>query len=264
MRDFSASASSSATARVRQSFGRGLVSYHQAATVQAQIADDLAALLGAHRGDGPLARALEFGCGTGHLTRALTKRFAIADLTLNDLVPDCANHVRATMPAGQKNAFCSGPIETLEVGAGFGLIASASVVQWIPDQRALLQNLSDRLAPGGWLALSSFGTAQFAELQALGSAACAPGYRDAGDWQVVLPEGVELVIARQDPIRLYFNSARAVLRHLRETGVNGNAQGGWTRARLADFERQYAAQFGTDQGLPLTYDAVWIVARKPS
>ena len=261
MRDFIQTTPVSAS-RVQQSFCRGLTTYHRAACVQAQIANDLADMLILHRGAHLVDRALEFGCGTGHLTRALTERVGIESLTLNDLVAECQTHAMARLPAGQKVRFQSGRVEALDAGDRFDLITSASVVQWIPDQRQLLQDLSARLVSGGWLALSGFGSGQFGELQALGSAASAPGYRNARDWQTILPDGLELVATQQRDIPMYFDTARAVLRHLRETGVNGNAQGGWTRAKLAAFEQAYVTRFGTDSGVPLTYDAVWVLARK--
>ncbi|UWQ92444.1 methyltransferase domain-containing protein [Rhodobacteraceae bacterium M382] len=261
MRDFSPPSSPPAS-RVRQSFCRGLSSYHQSASVQADIARNLADMVVTHRGAQAVGRCLEFGCGTGHLTRALVDRLSIADLALNDLVGDCEPHVMARLPAGQRARFQAGPVERLDPEGTFDLIASASVVQWIPDHRCLLRDLSNRLESGGWIALSGFGQDQFGELQALGSSASAPGYRNAGDWAAMIPQGMALMATRQIQTRMYFPTVRAVLRHLRETGVNGNAQGGWSRARLQKFERDYDAQFGTAQGLPLTYDAVWMLACK--
>ncbi|WP_164660175.1 methyltransferase domain-containing protein [Tropicibacter sp. Alg240-R139] len=242
--------------RVRQSFRRGLASYHDHAAAQAQIARGLVTALRAHV-SGPIDRAFEFGCGTGHLTEHLRKRFDITWMMANDLVPECRDAMKDTV-----DAFVAGPIETLSIPTNLNLICSASAVQWIPDQAQLMQRLSDHLSPGGWLALSGFGSGQFRELQALGSSAAAPGYCDAEDWSAKTPDVLDILHLKQDPIVMWFDGALPLLRHLRKTGVNGQSSARWSRSKLVDFERRYAGQFGQKGKLPLTYDPVWMIAQK--
>ncbi|WP_027236965.1 malonyl-ACP O-methyltransferase BioC [Leisingera caerulea] len=249
--------------RVRQSFRRGLQSYHRTASVQADIAARLADLLQAQGAPGQFETALEFGCGTGHLTRQLVQRFEIGSLLLNDLVPEAASALQDFGGAAPVQArFKAGPVESLPLPHGLDLIASASTVQWIPDLPALTARLAARLKPGGWLALSGFGRGQFRELAALGSAAAAPSYLDAAEWRPVLPQCLDLLAVKQAPVVLEFDSALALLRHLRQTGVNGHAQQSWSRRHLRDFEDAYRARFGCDGKLPLTYDPVLLVARR--
>lgn len=246
--------------RVKQSFRRGLDSYHRHASVQADIAAGLVRMLQAQGAPARFEAVLEFGCGTGHLTGQLLQRFAAGSLLLNDLVPEAAVALKA---AGAGRArFVPGPIETLPLPQGLDLIASASTVQWIPDLPALMARLAARLSPGGWLAVSGFGRGQFRELAALGSAAAAPSYLDAGEWRAVLPQGMEILAIEQRPAVLEFESALMLLRHLRRTGVNGHAQQSWSRRRLREFEETYRARFGRGGRLPLTYDPVLLVARK--
>ncbi|MBO9451121.1 methyltransferase domain-containing protein [Tropicibacter sp. R16_0] len=242
--------------RVRQSFRRGLASYHDNAEAQARIAQELVSALETHITT-PVKRTFEFGCGTGHLTEALRGRIVIDWMLANDLVPECGDAVRETV-----DAFVAGPIETLSIPTVLDLICSASTVQWIPDQTQLLQRLSDHLAPGGLLALSGFGTGQFRELQALGSSAAAPGYCNAEDWAAKVPASLDILHLAQAPIVMWFDGALPLLKHLRKTGVNGQSREQWSRAKLTDFERRYVEQFGQDGKLPLTYDPVWMIARK--
>lgn len=249
--------------RVRQSFCRGMQSYHQAASVQATIAADLVRILQAQNLPSQLGRVLEFGCGTGHLTTALLDGFEIAELTLNDLVPEAAGPLRDILHQhGQKAQLQFGAIERLPLPQQLDLIISASTVQWIADLPQTVERLSSHLAPGGWLALSGFGTDQFLELAALGSGAAAPSYLNAGDWPGILPAGLELITLRQQAIQVQFDSLLDLLRHLRHTGVNGQATRGWSRRDMRQFESRYRERFGQEGSLPLTYDAVWILARK--
>ncbi|MEX0301621.1 MAG: biotin synthase, partial [Leisingera sp.] len=137
-----------------------------------------------------------------------------------------------------------------------------STVQWISDLPALMTRLAAHLQPGGWLALSGFGRGQFRELAALGSDAAAPSYLDAGEWSAVLPQDIELLAIKQRPAVLEFENALGLLKHLRQTGVNGHAQQSWSRRRLREFEDSYRTRFGRKGKLPLTYDPVLLVARK--
>lgn len=241
--------------KVEQSFRRGLKTYHESATQQAQIAHHLSELMTRHLPH-RLDRVLEFGMGTGHLTRSLSNGFEINHLYVNDLVSDCAEFA----PKGA--AFIGGPIEGTAMPENLDLICSASTVQWIEDLPSMLQRFTNALAPGGWLALSGFGHRQFQELRALGSTAAAPNYMDAADWQFVLPEDLAIRHLSQVQTTEWFPSALSLLKHLRDTGVNGASNRSWTTQDLRAFETEYVSRFGTEEGLPLTYDPVWILAQK--
>lgn len=247
-------------ARLRASFRRGLETYHQDAVAQAHIARRLAEFLRQAGAPEDFDSGFEFGCGTGFLTEALLANHRFGQLALNDLVPEAEAGLPAL--ARGKASYVCGPVETVPLPKWVDLIASASTVQWIADLPELLQRLSEHLAPGGWLALSGFGHGQFRELQALGSSAGAPSYADAQDWPAMLPQGLELVQIEQSALVLEFPSALDILRHLRRTGVNARAGGPWSRTRLTAFEADYRSRFGRDGRLPLTYDAVWVLARK--
>lgn len=241
--------------KVAQSFRRGLKTYHESATQQANIAQHLSDLMAQHLPP-QLGRALEFGMGTGHLTRAVSKYFQIDRLYLNDLVSDCADFA----PKGA--AFVGGPIEGVAMPQNLDLICSASTVQWVEDLPSMLERLTDALAPGGWLALSGFGHKQFQELRTLGSTAMAPNYMDASEWQLVLPENLRVQHTSQAQTTEWFPSALSLLKHLRDTGVNGASNRSWTTQDLRAFEAEYTERFGTKEGLPLTYDPVWVLVQK--
>lgn len=241
--------------KVQQSFRRGLDSYHNSATHQAEIAARLIDLL-KPLAPSHLEAALEFGCGTGHLTQPLIQNITIDQLHLNDLVPECASF------APPQAQFQAGSMQSLTLPKSLDLICSASTVQWLDDLPSALATLTQSLKPGGWLALSGFGTAQFHELISLGSTAAAPSYVDAEGWRSILPENMTVKHLSQGRRVAWFDSAKDVLKHLRDTGVNGAASQRWTAADLKAFETAYRKRFGTPQGVPLTYDPVWLIAQK--
>ena len=245
------------------SFQRSLPSYHAASTAQAQIADALVQALQWSGAPTRFARVFEFGCGTGHLTSHLLHQFSIVHLGLNDLLPDCAATLQPILHRYSVTAtFSPGAIETLNLPTGLNLIASASTVQWVDDPASLLARLADHLAPGGWLALSGFGTGHFAELRQLGGYGKAPSYLDPADWQRILPSTLQVLALQSQPIVLRFPDALSLLRHLRHTGVNAPASRIWTRADLAAFEARLRIGLPKDSELTLTYCPVILIARK--
>ncbi|WP_424944895.1 methyltransferase domain-containing protein [Aliiroseovarius crassostreae] len=248
----------SSAAKVGRSFARNFHSYHANATIQAVIAEGLARRLQHHGAPARFARGFEFGCGTGHLTRALRDRFQIEHLTLNDLVPGAAEVAHA-----HQADFLPGDIRHTPWPDTPDLITSASTLQWMTDPAALVARAGRALAPGGWLALSGFGPMQYHELAALGSDAQAPGLCSAGTLAAALgTDRFQIHDARGREHRLWFTSPQDVLRHLRATGVNGAARAVWTKARLRAFCDTYRDQFERGGRVPLTYHPVWVIAQK--
>ncbi len=250
-------------ARLRSSFGRGLATYHHAATVQQQITKDLVSDLLNAGAPSHFDRAFEFGCGTGHLSDAVLAKFQIGSYFANDLVPDCGAQILPKIaPLCHYAEFRDGAIEQLSVPEGLDLVLSSSTLQWVEEVPAVLARLSRALRPGGWLAISTFGQCQFHQLVALGSDAAAPAYMNADELAACMPTDFEIVALKQDPIVLQFSTALQLLRHLRDTGVNARSGQIWSPARLHLFEREFRARFERNGQLPLTYDTVRLIARK--
>ncbi|MBA4781922.1 MAG: methyltransferase [Rhizobiales bacterium] len=250
--------------RVRQSFGRSLSDYHQSAFVQAEIAERLAHLLNAHRKEpAGFGCVFEFGCSTGFLTRHLVRNFAIGHYVANDLVAGSAPLIASILAETETNwRFIAGPVQDNIPDGPFDLVAAASTVQWIADLPPLLQRLSDALAPGGMLALSGFGRQHFHELTAMGSTAGAVSYKDRSEWRDLLPSTLDLVAIEQAERVVHFPTVRALLVHLRRTGVNAGAGTPWSRSAYAAFEAEYRDRFSDAQGVRLTYDPVLLIARR--
>nr|WP_228028778.1 methyltransferase domain-containing protein [Donghicola mangrovi] len=245
------------TDRVGLSFRRSLPSYTREASPQKRIARLLVKRLLRVCPEWRFNCAFEFGCGTGNLTLPLAQELELGRLFLNDLVADVAHDlpVRPTQ-------FIAGPVETVPWPATPDLIASASALQWVEDPAALIQRLAELLQPKGWMAISTFGPDQFKELVALGSDAGAPGYMTDADLSGAMAETLDVRDSGMLTCRLWFDDPRDVLRHLRETGVNGRAKGGWTRRDLERFCSDYLERFAVDGRVPLTYQPVWAIATR--
>ncbi|WP_051927473.1 methyltransferase domain-containing protein [Ruegeria halocynthiae] len=245
------------TARVQRSFSRSFGTYHESAGQQARIAGHLVQELRNSGAPKQFSSALEFGCGTGHLTHQLCTAFELGALTINDLSPEA--HQTATDVGAN---FLCGDAETVDWPDQPDLVASASMIQWLPDPTAFLRRIASALAPGGWLVVSGFGPEQYRELVQIGTAAKAPGLRQPADLAAAVQGDLEIMSTGESLRQMHFASPRKVLEHLRQTGVNGRAQRPWTRSTLARFTDEYAQQFTTEAGVSLTYHPTWIIARK--
>lgn len=245
----------SAAVRVQRSFRRGFATYDDNALVQKAIARGLTRRLLRHAAATSFTRVFEAGYGTGQLTRLLLQRLPLETLHLNDLAA-------APLPFAPEADYRPGDIETLPLPDSLDLAISASMIQWIADPQSLIRRLCEAVRPGGWLALSGFGPGHFPELQALGSQAAAPSLLSAEALADLLPSGWTVQEEGSCARSLCFATPREVLRHLRDTGVNGRASRPWTRRDLDAFCHDYEARFGQSGRVPLTYQAVWLIARK--
>ena len=261
--DYTKSSAKTDQSRITQSFARGLPSYHGAAIAQARIAALLAQALADADAPKYFKHALEFGCGTGLFTQALLQRFVIDRMMLNDLVAGPAVTLKDILDRHEtQTTFHAGAIETLPLPQNLDLVASASTVQWVADPAALIARLTGHLAPGGWLALSGFGTNHFAELRAVGGDARAPSYLDPDDWRALLPPGLHLHSATKKVITLRFPDGISLLKHLRHTGVNAGTHRHWTKANLAQFEAKMMLAQQSRGDITLSYAPVLLIAQK--
>ncbi|WP_171205095.1 methyltransferase [Ruegeria sp. HKCCA0235A] len=243
--------------KVQRSFSRSFQTYNDTASQQAWVARKLVSEMRRVGAPNRFDVAFELGCGTGHLTRLLRQNFDLPDFHVNDIAPQA----RATADA-ENAAFIAGDVRLVEWPAKLDLVASASMIQWMEDPAGLLQQVAEALEPGGWLAISGFGPLQYQELAQIGSTARAPGLCLPDTFATAIDGQFKILTVGQSVRPSYFDTPRDVLKHLRSTGVNGRAQGAWTRSTLARFEADYVQKFGADGRVPLTYHPVWVIAEK--
>ncbi len=98
----------------------------------------------------PGGRALDLGCGTGELTRALHERLGAAETVGIDTSP--AMLAKAKVYAGGGVRFEEGDIGVFAPAQPFDLIFSNAALHWVPDHPSLLERLIRAVAPGGQLA----------------------------------------------------------------------------------------------------------------
>jgi trans-aconitate 2-methyltransferase len=101
---------------------------------------------------------LDLGCGPGHLTTALAKRWPEAEILGVDSSEEMIEAARAELARSGDGAgsvrFEVADLRDFKPARSPDVIIANAVLHWIPDHRdALLPEWVGMLAPGGWLAI---------------------------------------------------------------------------------------------------------------
>jgi trans-aconitate 2-methyltransferase len=91
---------------------------------------------------------VDLGCGPGHLTALLRRRWPAADVVGVD---SSAEMVAAAEP-GSGVRMVVGDLREWAPTSPVDVLVSNAALQWVPDHLALLPRLVDQVAPGGWFA----------------------------------------------------------------------------------------------------------------
>lgn len=201
-------------------------------------------------------KILEIGCGTGLFTKKFLSYFRPDLLILNDLCAKadiCLPDVNVT--------FLQGDAESLDFPGELDLIVSCSTFQWFEDLPGFILKVYEKLLPRGILAFCTFGPRNMEEVRAL-SGVGLEYFTKEKLYKMLKDIGFELIKIEDEIIEMYFNSPFGVLEHLRNTGVNGVSNVGWTRKMLNDFCSSYTERYASPSGVKLTYHPIWVVVRK--
>lgn len=155
-------------ARIRRAFSRAAASYDQAAELQRRIGEVLLESLVYAKV--PPRRILDLGCGTGHFTRALKRRFPKALVVGLDLAEGMLAAARRRQGWLRRFRLVQGDAGRLPFADGaFDVVFSNLLLQWSDEPERLFAEVLRVLAPEGLFLFSTFGPETLAELrEALG------------------------------------------------------------------------------------------------
>lgn len=247
--------------QIRRAFGRAARSYTRNAALQRQIEAQLLERLD-YFPDRP-ARVLDVGCGPGHGSTALRKRFKGAQVIALDIALPMLRRVR---PGWRRPLarVCADACKLPLPDASVDVLFSNLCIQWIEDLPALFGEFRRVLRPGGYLALSTFGADTLHELRSAWTAADdAPHVNPFTDiahiGDALLAAGLRDPVLDSEHKVLRYTVAADLMRELKAIGATNadtrRSRGLTGRKRFRRALDAYEG-FRVDGHLPATYEVI--------
>lgn len=237
--------------------------YDRHAHVQRRAAEALADRVAALGLNAP--RLLEFGCGTGFLTEALSRRDVGGKWLITDLSPDMVERCRARMDRRGDMIF-----SVLDVAAGepegsgsFDIVTASLAAQWLVDLEGSVERMLAWVKPGGHVLFNTLASGTFHEwreaLAQAGLAGGTPPYPAIEALAAIRPEAqasapaAALLEERHADARAFLGSLKAIGAHVPAPG-HRPASAGQMRTAMRAFDAKGAAA---------SYEIVTLHFRRP-
>ena len=254
--------------QVRKHFSCHASEYDRYARVQQKVAKCLADSLPQSLLPGRFA-ALEIGCGTGLLSQRLMKLYPEMSLVLSDIAHGMSRYVQQNL---KQFPVCDADAAALPFSDNsFKLVTSSSVYQWLNDLPNAFAETARVLLPGGVLLLALFGEKTLYELRSSHQAALADKSSHGQNFPTLeavsaaLGDHFEIMSLRTENEIEWHAAVPDLLRSLKKIGAQNASQkrppGLASRQVMHEMINHYTDSFGTDQGIPATYEVVYLLAR---
>lgn len=257
--------------QVRRSFGRAAERYEASAVLQHEVEERLLERLDLLTE--PPARVLDLGCGPGRAAAAIKRRWPRAQVIALDPALPMLRQARARSRWWRPLRCVQAEAEALPLVEGsIDLVFSSLALQWVQSLPRALGELRRVLRPGGLLLLSTFGPATLGELrQAFAAADNTPHVSPFTDLQslgdALLAAGFRDPVADRDDFVLTYGAVRELMRELRDIGaVNGldaRRRSLTGKSRMQAMIAAYEAFRDADGRLPASYEVLYAQAFAP-
>lgn len=246
---------------VKKQFNSGLKSYAHQASVQKLIAQRLIQEL-CLLTQQPQSRIFEIGSGTGFLTQNIIEKLSFDELIVNDIAATSQVKINELeVKFGKEIPFIEGDAEEITFPEQLDTLISGSTIQWFKDISAFFTKVNKSLKPDGLFAFSTFGCQNFKEIKTLTGVGL--DYLCLSDLCNLLSKEFNILLSTEWIEEKEFESPLEVLRHMKQTGVNGVQKNTFGRKQLSEFSLSYKALFANyNQGVTLTYNPIIIIAQK--
>lgn len=249
---------------MRRAFERASAEYDRAAVLQAKVREELLERLTLTRLDP--AVVVDAGCGTGHASRELRKRYRRSRVIALDLALGMLREATRRQAWLRRFAPVCADAQRLPFpDASVDLLFCNLMLQWCDDLDKVLAEFRRVLKPHGLLTFSTFGPDTLRELRAAWSVADGRTHvhrfldmHDIGD--ALVRAGLAEPVLDVERYTLTYDDPVALMRDLKAIGAHNVAAGrpaGLTgRGRLEAMKAAYEQQ-RVDGKLPATYEVVF-------
>lgn len=260
-------------ARMRASFDRAAASYDAAAVLQKEVRSRMLDRLDLVKITPQVI--LDAGCGTGHASAALAKRFSASRIVALDIAMGMLKKTQISqglksrlgrmLGLASQHLLCA-DIEQLPLAANsIGLAWSNLAVQWCNDLDLAFSEVGRVLQPGGLFMFSTFGPDTLKELRQ--ATAADPDHvhvsrfidmHDIGD--ALVRAGFTASVLDVEHFVLTYDDVFGVMRDLKAIGAHnaadGRSRGLQGRGFLRELTERYE-RFRREGKLPATFEVVY-------
>lgn len=257
--------------RVRKSFDRAAESYDAAAVLQKLVRDEMFSRLDLIKVSPQ--KVLDLGCGTGHGSFALQKRFKSAKVFSLDFAFAMLEKTYAQQPLlkkalGNKKLICA-DIENLPVaGDQVDIIWSNLAIQWCNDLDKSFDEIKRVLKPNSLFIFSTFGPDTLKELRVAsnsgqeGTQTSVSRFIDMHDiGDALTRNGFSAPVLDVERYTLTYDDVRSVMVDLKSIGASnataGRGRGLAGKDFLKNLVEQYEQFRQADGKLPATFEVVY-------
>ena len=259
-------------ARVRASFNRAAGTYDAAAVLQKQVRKEMLSRLDLVK-ISPKA-ILDAGCGTGHGSFGLQKRFRSTQVYSLDIALGMLQQTQLQRPFLQKilnkqQLLCA-DIESLPIASNsMDLVWSNLALQWCNDLDAAFNEVARVLQPESLFVFSTFGPDTLKELRVASNNGHTHVSRfidmhDIGD--ALTRAGFSAPVLDVEHYTLTYDDVKSVMKDLKNIGAHnatvGRARGLQGKGFLQNLTQQYE-QFRVNNKLPATFEVIYGHAWRP-
>ncbi len=255
---------------VAQSFGQAAKHYDQHAFIQREVGDRLLEKLNYMKINPK--RILDIGCGTGHFTQALKRKFKKADvigLDISELMIKTAKQQQSglTKLFSSKCEFLVGDMDALPFKDNeFDLIFSNLTLQWTNNPLITLKEVSRVLSPSGLLLYTTLGPDTLKELRAsfaeVDDQVHVNPFLDLHHWgDAMLTSGIHQPVVDRDDIQFHFESLKQMMVDLKGVGAHninkGRPSSLMSKGKWQQMSSFYETHFKNDLGFCSTYEVIY-------
>ena len=228
------------------SFGAKANSYERHAFVQTHAADWLAQWMPSEKTG---IRCLEFGAGTGLLTRHLVGLFEYIECS--DIEPSMVEICKKKHPEAThfvRDAW----VEHAADAGQWDLVTASSVLQWAVEPASVMQNWGKLLKADGRIITGFYIQPSLPEMLAVTGGVSPLIWRDADSWQAIFETaGLELVRMKSDTRRYHYSSALDFWKSIHSTGTAISRK--ISPSQMMRFFQDYELQFTDSKGVYATW-----------
>lgn len=244
---------------VGRRFSAARETYRRGASVQRRVAESLwSRVEPLIEGKRDFGRIIEVGAGTGVLTELYEMALTCGGYRCSSLeLWDLAEHF-GMLPSNASWLTCDAEtcIRSVEPES-VNLLLSSSTLQWFHSPERFVAEAYRVLRKGGIAAFALYGEGTFSQLRELTGVSLR--YPSLATLKAALPADAIIEVAETESISMDFASPKELLRHLRETGVNGASES--SPALALRIARHYPAS--PDGRYRLSYCPLYLIFRKP-